>query len=382
MENVTVSPEPINLDDFDKIREQINFINRPDRKIDWLIVFDLSQKILNEHGFDLYTFTYFTVAELKTQNSDNLLIENIKKLSQLLQYHWDTIHPRALDSRVAILNWLNRQISNDIYSLNYQSTSRDKLILLEKSLSTILQLLALHKKNCNLNNLLYFVQGKIKEGEYNVINENSPIITSTEIKMIEKRIDSNTEIDINKDLMLDDERNQENIVSNPNRPSFYITPIFSTLCFLVGTIFGYLLNNTTKQRTDSLQETISTPLYGIYQAKKIMPYSAKNDIAKWEEKLSYYATLGEQLSLQDTLKEKLANLQNELLIAEKNKQGLTISYLKTSLYNMEKELDKINSLEQKLNNLSKNKEDLLLRQEIEQQFLSLLAYYDKLIEGK
>ncbi|EIJ69740.1 ImpA domain protein [Pasteurella bettyae CCUG 2042] len=76
----------------------------------------------------------------------------------------------------------------------------------------------------------------------------------------------------------------------------------------------------------------------------------------------------------------MENLQNELLFAEKNKQGLTISYLKTALYNMEKELDKIDSLEKNLSDLSENKDDLLLRQKIEQQFLSLLAYYNKLIE--
>lgn len=381
MKNINVLSEPINLDDFDKIREQINFINRPERKIEWSIVYNLSQKIFRENGFDLYTFIYFIIAEQKTKNNYDLLIENIKKLSELLQYHWETIYPQALDSRVAILNWFNRQISDDVYKLTYQNTDIDKFILLEKSLSIILQLLDSHKQACNLKNLLFFIQEKIKEDQYNVVDENLLIITSVENSMPKNKGDyiTDTGIAINNDV-LDNVRKQDNIILNSSRLPFYRSPIFSVLCFFVGAIVSYLLNNIIKQRTDNLQETISTPLYGIYQAKKIMLYSAKDDISKWEEKLSYYTALGEQSLVQDKLRERLEDLQNELLLAEKNKHGLTISYLKTSLYNMEKELDRVDGLEQKLSDLSKNKDDLLLRQKIEQQFLSLLAYYNKLIE--
>ncbi|EIJ69736.1 hypothetical protein HMPREF1052_1719 [Pasteurella bettyae CCUG 2042] len=216
----------------------------------------------------MYTFIYFIIAEQKTKNNYDLLVENIKKLSELLQYHWETIYPQALGSRVAILNWFNRQISDDIYKLTYQNTDIDKFILLEKSLSIILQLLASHKQTCNLNNLLSFIQDKIKEEKYKINNDSLVIITSKENRVPKNKDVSTAEIDINENLILDSGKNQENIIPDSNGQAFHSSPIFSILCFFAGAIIISLLNKIINQKADNLQETINTPLYGIYQAKK------------------------------------------------------------------------------------------------------------------
>ncbi|WP_147280370.1 hypothetical protein [Pasteurella bettyae] len=169
---------------------------------------------------------------------------------------------------MAILNWFNRQISDDIYKLTYQNTDIDKFILLEKSLSIILQLLASHKQTCNLNNLLSFIQDKIKEEKYKINNDSLVIITSKENRVPKNKDVSTAEIDINENLILDSGKNQENIIPDSNGQAFHSSPIFSILCFFAGAIIISLLNKIINQKADNLQETINTPLYGIYQAKK------------------------------------------------------------------------------------------------------------------
>lgn len=130
------------------------------------------------------------------------------------------------------------------------------------------------------------------------------------------------------------------------------------------------------QMRDELTKMLSSPTYLLERGKTYVNSSNEQSLkTEWYDKIGYYENIGQTLIESSKLKQQIQTLQQELLQAEKSRQGLTISYLKTALYNMEKELDSHSSLEQALRIYADNPQDWEQKQRINKHFLSLLAYY-------
>ena len=78
-----------NLDEFIQIKEQINYLSRPDKQTDWKIVEKLSAHLLAENGIDLQTLVYFTVARYQLFSSFTQITKDIENIAIALISYWD-----------------------------------------------------------------------------------------------------------------------------------------------------------------------------------------------------------------------------------------------------------------------------------------------------
>ncbi|MFU2138043.1 VasL domain-containing protein, partial [Gallibacterium anatis] len=91
---------------------------------------------------------------------------------------------------------------------------------------------------------------------------------------------------------------------------------------------------------DELTQMLSSPTYLFKRGKAYIKSTNEQTLkTEWQNKIEYYENIGKTLVEPSKLRQQLNTLQQELLQAEKSRKGLTISYLKTALYDMEKELD-------------------------------------------
>ncbi|MFZ7231103.1 type VI secretion system ImpA family N-terminal domain-containing protein, partial [Avibacterium avium] len=115
---IQVGKNPSNTDAYLKIREQINFLSRPEKRIDWRKVANLSYGIFNQNGMDLQTLCYYTVAKAYLDPTITQINQNLSIMATLMSNHWSTFWPDGIQARINILNWLNKHISPLILSIN------------------------------------------------------------------------------------------------------------------------------------------------------------------------------------------------------------------------------------------------------------------------
>ncbi|MEH8043845.1 VasL domain-containing protein, partial [Gallibacterium anatis] len=163
------------------------------------------------------------------------------------------------------------------------------------------------------------------------------------------------------------------------RKTYLISLLFLMLGIILGGSSTYFYTEKYQkelQMKDELTQMLSSPTYLFKRGKAYIKSTNEQTLkTEWQNKIGYYENIGKTLVESSKLRQQLNTLQQELLQAEKSRKGLTISYLKTALYDMEKELDSHLSLEQTLHIYADNPQDWEQKQRINRHFLSLLAYY-------
>lgn len=408
MIKITLGKNPTSLENFSQIREQINFLNRPGKQIDWKLVENLSTKIFVDNGFDLQTLCYYTVAQRYLSDNVILLTENLGKIAIVLISYWKEIYPMDIQARINSLNWLNKHISTLIINLNERDINLKQLYRLEHNLNLIVEHIEHYQQDnqyfCNLKNMLVFVQQKIEKltKPLNHYTENKNAIIETEkiSKLENKQIltknKANTSTD--KPIQVNPDKKEVKSKENLKDTEIYLSHLSSLpqkvsywkyiITFFVGVIFALMGNYLYQQRqldvNSTLVEILDNPLYAFEQGTDLLEQAGKTwfissemTLAQWQEKINQYANQITFEFPEDTLRVQLNQLQQELLNAERTKRGLTISHLKTALYDMERQLNQQQSLEDLFEQYRQTK-DNRLKQAIEQKLMVLLAYYYRL----
>ena len=399
-----LATSPSNLDEFIQIKEQINYLSRPDKQTDWKIVEKLSAHLLAENGIDLQTLVYFTVARYQLSSSFTQITKDIENIAIALISYWDMLWPLEVSNRITLLNWLNRQIADNM-RLQVQSHQDIKaLYCLDNALTLIVEEIKKHSDlPTNLNNLLITVSEQIdkrvtSQYDKNIERGDPIVITSplkpslkptqkTEIKADNHPLKMEITLPIfNASPSIISAQKEESKPTKKDRipvRSIRKTPLISLLFLMFGLILGgssgyfYAVKyQQLPQMRDELTKMLSSPTYLLERGKTYVNSSNEQSLkTEWYDKIGYYENIGQTLIESSKLKQQIQTLQQELLQAEKSRQGLTISYLKTALYNMEKELDSHPSLEQALRIYADKPQDWEQKQRINKHFLSLLAYY-------
>ncbi|KGQ41764.1 hypothetical protein JP28_12190 [Gallibacterium anatis] len=375
-----LATSPSNLDEFIQIKEQINYLSRPDKQTDWKIVEKLSAHLLSENGTDLQTLVYFTVARYKLSSSFAQITKDIENIAIALISYWDVLWPLEVSNRITLLNWLNRQIADNI-RIQVQSHQDIKaLYCLDNALALIVEEIKKHSDlPINLNNLLVLVSEQIDKRVTSQYGKNIELIESTIVTSSPKPSLAQPKQAKVKAKEKSKPSEETNTPIKILRKTYLISLLFLMLGIILGGSSTYFYTEKYQkelQMKDELTQMLSSPTYLFKRGKAYIKRTNEQTLkTEWQNKIGYYENIGKTLVEPSKLRQQLNTLQQELLQAEKSRKGLTISYLKTALYDMEKELDSHFSLEQTLHIYADNPQDWEQKQRINKHFLSLLAYY-------
>ncbi|PJG85421.1 type VI secretion system ImpA family N-terminal domain-containing protein [Conservatibacter flavescens] len=402
---VSLGKEPSNLDSFLIIKEQINNLNRPDRSVDWKQVKELSEQISEKNGIDLQTFSYSTVADLKLTNNINNLIDSIEKISIVLVAFWTDIWPQKISARINILNWLNRQISDDIKMIDVKLVDIKDLYRLANSINIILKMIISHTEvHCNLANLREIVQEKIilslkySRSNNDLLVDNSEQKPTEIIKVervnvsnIKKTEPDRPEIELPAFNTSGKSTSNGAMVDSISHVSSNNSKIFSykkIISFILGAFIGsiscfFIMHNLKNQVQHALNNALISPLYSLSYIDQLdVTEIQSNVMLSIKDKLHHTKNIDKLKNAQDSLNAlrlKIHNLQQELIQAEKDKKGITISHLKTAFYEIERELNQVNPIEQELLGLLDDPTNLSLKVDLENKLTELWITYFQII---
>lgn len=158
---IKLGHDPRFLPEFSAIREEINKSNHPSQpEVNWQLVESLALTLFKSNGVDLHTATYYTLARTKINGLPGFC-EGCELLAGLIIAEWDCFWPQNDQARSDMLEWFNTRIGN-ILRQNPPLVSGDIQLLCrtEDTLQRIcdkLQQVELRRVP-RVENLLYFIQ--------------------------------------------------------------------------------------------------------------------------------------------------------------------------------------------------------------------------------
>ncbi|MCE4114336.1 VasL domain-containing protein, partial [Yersinia pseudotuberculosis] len=164
---IKTGTDPRNRPEFNAIREEINKINHPARpEVNWGLIESLALTLFRTHGVDLQTAVYYTLARTQ-KNGLAGFTEGCELLAGMVVGQWDHLWPEQPQARSEILEWFNTRVSNQLRQHDF---TRDDLRLVyraERALQLLydkLQQVEL-KRVPRIENLLYLMQNTAKKLE-------------------------------------------------------------------------------------------------------------------------------------------------------------------------------------------------------------------------
>ncbi|MCZ5753628.1 type VI secretion system ImpA family N-terminal domain-containing protein [Escherichia coli] len=140
-QTIVTGSDPRGLPEFSAIREEINKASHPSQpELNWKLVESLALAIFKANGVDLHTATYYTLARTRTQGLAGFC-EGAELLAAMVSHDWDKFWPQGGPARTEMLDWFNSRTGNIL---------RQQVEL---------------KRQPRVENLLYFVQNTRKRFE-------------------------------------------------------------------------------------------------------------------------------------------------------------------------------------------------------------------------
>ncbi|WP_330983266.1 MULTISPECIES: VasL domain-containing protein [Enterobacterales] len=160
-QNIATGSDPRGLPEFSAIREEINKASHPSQpELNWRLVESLALAIFKTNGVDLHTVTYYTLARTRIQGLAGFC-EGTELLAAMIAHEWDNLWPQNEQARTEMLDWFNTRTGNILrQQLSFAETDLPVLYRTERALQIIcdkLQQVSL-KRQPRVENLLYFVQ--------------------------------------------------------------------------------------------------------------------------------------------------------------------------------------------------------------------------------
>ena len=168
IQTIVTGSDPRGLPEFSAIREEINKASHPSQpELNWKLVESLALAIFKASGVDLHTASYYTLARTRTQGLAGFC-EGAELLAAMISHEWDKFWPQNGTARTEMLDWFNTRTGNILrQQLSFTEADLPLLYRTERALQLIcdkLQQVAL-KKMPRVENLLYFVQNTRKRLE-------------------------------------------------------------------------------------------------------------------------------------------------------------------------------------------------------------------------
>lgn len=165
---IITGSDPRGLPEFSALREEINKSSHPSQpELNWKLVESLALAIFKANGVDLHTTTYYTLARTRTHGLPGFC-EGVELLAAMISHDWDKFWPQDEPARTGMLDWLNTRTGNILrQQLSFSDTDLPLLYRTERALQLIcdkLQQVEL-KRQPHVENLLYFVQNTRKRLE-------------------------------------------------------------------------------------------------------------------------------------------------------------------------------------------------------------------------
>ncbi|EJH7015811.1 type VI secretion system ImpA family N-terminal domain-containing protein [Salmonella enterica] len=167
-QTIVTGSDPRALPEFSAIREEINKASHPSQpELNWRLVESLALAVFKSNGVDLHTATYYTLARTRTQGLPGFC-EGTELLAAMISHEWDTFWPQGGTARTEMLDWFNTRTGNILrQQLSFAESDLPLLYRTERALQLIcdkLQQVEL-KRAPRVENLLYFVQNTRKRLE-------------------------------------------------------------------------------------------------------------------------------------------------------------------------------------------------------------------------
>ncbi|EHM2231796.1 type VI secretion system ImpA family N-terminal domain-containing protein [Salmonella bongori] len=167
-QNIVTGSDPRSLPEFIAIREEINKASHPSQpELSWRLVESLALTIFKANGVDLHTVTYYTLARIRTQGLAGFC-EGCELLAAMISHEWDKFWPQSGAARTEMLDWFNTRTGNILrQQTSFTEFDLPLLYRTERALQLIcdkLQQVEL-KRQPRIENLLYFVQNTRKRLE-------------------------------------------------------------------------------------------------------------------------------------------------------------------------------------------------------------------------
>ena len=167
-QTIVTGSDPRNLPEFSAIREEINKASHPSQpELNWKLVESLTLAIFKTNGVDLHTATYYTLARTRLQGLAGFC-EGTELLAAMVTHEWDNFWPQGGPARTEMLDWFNTRTGNILrQQISFAEPDLPLLHRTERALQLIcdkLQQVEL-KRQPRVENLLYFVQNTRKRLE-------------------------------------------------------------------------------------------------------------------------------------------------------------------------------------------------------------------------
>ncbi|MCM7203128.1 type VI secretion system ImpA family N-terminal domain-containing protein [Enterobacter hormaechei] len=168
MQIIVTGRDPRDLPEFSALREEINKASQPSQpELNWKLVESLALTIFKTNGVDLHTVSYYTLARTRIHGLAGFC-EGVELLAAMTGHEWDKFWPQDNHARTGMLDWLNTRTGNILrQQLSFSDTDLPLLYRAERALQLIcdkLQQVDL-KQPPRVENLLYFVQNTRKRLE-------------------------------------------------------------------------------------------------------------------------------------------------------------------------------------------------------------------------
>lgn len=158
---IVTGRDPRDLPEFVAIREEINKASHPSQpELNWRLVESLALTIFKTNGVDLHTVTYYTLARTRIQGLAGFC-EGAELLAALVTHDWDNFWPQSGLARTEMLDWFNTRTGNILrQQISFAESDLPLLCRTEWALQLVcdkLQQVELRRQP-RVENLLYFVQ--------------------------------------------------------------------------------------------------------------------------------------------------------------------------------------------------------------------------------
>lgn len=370
-QTIVTGSDPRALPEFSAIREEINKANHPSQpELNWKLVESLALSIFKANGVDLHTATYYTLARTRNQGLAGFC-EGAELLAAMINHEWDKFWPQGGPARTEMLDWFNTRTGNILrQQVSFSENDLPLLYRTERALQLIcdkLQQVEL-KRQPRVENLLYFVQNTRKRFEPQPGNRTDTAAQTT-VRTLVYAPEMRVEV-----------RGVANNADNVRQGSTVKGFVAGAACTAViaaalwwwqaypmqrqltqvrdtaqGAATVWLASPVLKEYEQYLQQLLDTPpLQPLETGMKMMrtadtlwPESLQQQEASrmWSNTLRNRAQASPQMKGWQQARQNLRDFADLMMKKETEKQGFTLSYIKTVTWQAERLLNQETPLE-------------------------------------
>lgn len=393
---IRTGTDPRDRAEFSAIRNEINKTNHPSQpEVDWRLIESQALALFQSHGVDLHTASYYTLARIRL-NGLMGFTEGCELLSGLIVGQWQHFWPVQPQARIDMLEWFNSRVGGLLRQLSFSAEDLRLVYRAERALQLItdkLQQVEL-KRIPRIENLLGFMQNVAMRLESPVKppSPKAPSIQMPPLVYLSSQESTYTEPVKIKGEAIQEPFSFEPPATLPTLPPrgnyrllkgaamgvalslllgvalywLQVRPMQQQLAVLAATAEGKTQLWLQRPRLETYQQQLerlagASPLSVLNDGERLVqaaqqqwPNDSQQQAAslRWQRLLQ--ARQGDASSGEGyyRVQQQLQTLSSQLIEQEKQRGGITISALKTAVYQMQNDMNRETSLEELLRQLS------------------------------